>query len=682
MALGVLDRIKMMESGGDINARSTTSSAQGLYGFTDAAFDQVVQDNPDLANVTKDQWASDPNLQKVFAERFADFQKGVLQKQGFEPNPVNLYANWHFGSGGGPKFLNSSADTPMEAILDPNAIKANPHLQGKTQGEVMQWISQKMGAEGNNMNTNLPLTMAQMKNLTPEVFNQLSALVDDPEISPELAQAISAKRQKSIQALPLAMGAMLSGDKGIRDIGQGLYQQGQNARNLVPVGDEGFVDPESGQILVNPEGLENRQLALADMAGDVSGKLAGVGGNMALAGATLENTQWYQRNKLNLEKLGVDIRNVKNQMELFQLLSDPEMIHRMKMNGIDPNELGVGGANTPDTGAQPGAQPNKALPLATGSQEPTAGQTNPNTPTAPSGGQKSSALPRATNQSQPKVFKEVPGAETYGISPETGQPTVVKNGVYYENKPELGGFVMVDGPSFDNPARQKARAEAGLKQGELADRQTWEAKKAKDPLSPFATYDDYVKNVGSVRAEAQSLLTEMQSALLNDRETNQKLQRFKELNKTTSTGSTLQKLTDGTMTGKLLNPGAEELMALSADLKASSVPEGQGAVSDAERRLFGDAVPGAQYQQATNNSLIEMSLMRNQFREDRARMLQQFFEERGHLNGAVPYVEKQLEEKYLNDPNYQRLKALMPGTNTGDVSDQDDSGFEIISIEE
>jgi hypothetical protein len=271
----LLDRIALAESGGNINARSPTplSSAQGLFGFTDAAFQQVKQDNPDLANVTKEQWAVDPQLQRTFAERLQRFHTGVLKGQGFEPTPVNMYANWHFGSGGGPKFLKAAPDTPMESILDPVAIAANPHLQGKTQAQVMQLLSQKVGAalpnavaqtQGNmTMNPNQPQGTA-LPNATAaygnravdpmQVYQQLLAQqtnVAPQQLTPEQRQALMGDRQQRASVLPLAIGASLAGDKRISALGGQLYQDATDAQGPMKMGNEGWMTPD-GQLVENP----------------------------------------------------------------------------------------------------------------------------------------------------------------------------------------------------------------------------------------------------------------------------------------------------------------------------------------------------------------------------------------------------------------------------------------------
>lgn len=269
----LLDVIANAESGGNINARSNTplSDAQGLFGFTDAAFRQVLQDNPDLAHVTKDQWAVDPQLQRTFADRLKQRHERILRNQGLDVNPVSLYANWHFGEGGGPKFLKSAPDTRMEDILDPIAIAANPHLQGKTQAQIMELFSKKMGtalpnavsaassSQGNTaMNPNQPPAQsasipynAQDPASVYQYLMSQQTNVPIQQLTPEQKSALLEGRQQRAAALPLAIGAALAGDKRVSAMGQQLYKDSMGAQGAMQLGNEGWLTAD-GQLIQNP----------------------------------------------------------------------------------------------------------------------------------------------------------------------------------------------------------------------------------------------------------------------------------------------------------------------------------------------------------------------------------------------------------------------------------------------
>ncbi len=290
----LLDVIANAESGGNINARSNTplSDAQGLFGFTDAAFRQVLQDNPDLAHVTKDQWAVSPELQRTFADRLKRRHERILRNQGLDVNPVSLYANWHFGEGGGPKFLKSAPDTRMEDILDPIAIAANPHLQGKTQAQIMELFSKKMGTALPNAvsavsspqgNTNMDPTQAPRSVLTnarqaynPEdpvsVYNFITSNqqnVPVQQLTPEQKELLLADRQQRANMLPMAIAASLAGDKRISALGGALTEDSMKARGPQRLGNAGWITAD-GTVIKDPfqeeEGQQKRQDTALNLA--------------------------------------------------------------------------------------------------------------------------------------------------------------------------------------------------------------------------------------------------------------------------------------------------------------------------------------------------------------------------------------------------------------------------------
>jgi hypothetical protein len=100
------------ESGGDPRARATTSSASGLGQFTDSTAKSVLQRHPEIAqgveyNPQQRGFAATlpSEVQQAMIAAHAADQAGVLARQGFEPTPQNIKANWFLGEAGGPAFL-------------------------------------------------------------------------------------------------------------------------------------------------------------------------------------------------------------------------------------------------------------------------------------------------------------------------------------------------------------------------------------------------------------------------------------------------------------------------------------------------------------------------------------------------------------------------------------------------
>lgn len=127
--------IAHIESGLDPNAKAGSSSAGGLFQFTDGTaarygltnkFDAIA--NADAgARLTKD------NIE------------GLRRDLGREPTPGEIYLAHFGGYGVAEKLGQASADTPTSTIFSPQAIAANRSiLAGKTAGQVRDWADRKM----------------------------------------------------------------------------------------------------------------------------------------------------------------------------------------------------------------------------------------------------------------------------------------------------------------------------------------------------------------------------------------------------------------------------------------------------------------------------------------------------------------------------------------------------------
>jgi hypothetical protein len=171
------------------------------------------------------------------------------------------------------------------------AIAANPHLQGKTQAQVMQLLSQKVGAalpnavaqtQGNmTMNPNQPQGTA-LPNATAaygnravdpmQLYQQLLAQQTNAapqQLTPEQQQMLMGDRQQRASVLPLAIGASLAGDKRISALGGQLYADATDAQGPMKMGNEGWMTPD-GQLIANPftsaTREENRKDRLLNLA--------------------------------------------------------------------------------------------------------------------------------------------------------------------------------------------------------------------------------------------------------------------------------------------------------------------------------------------------------------------------------------------------------------------------------
>lgn len=143
--------MRALESGGRADARNPNSTATGADQFIESTW-------LDMVNSARPAWATgksreellamrtDPLKSAEMAKEYARQNAAKLEAQGLPANNVNLYAAHHFGPGGGVKFAKADDATPIEDILTPEQIAANPYLAGKTKGEVIDnWMSRTGG---------------------------------------------------------------------------------------------------------------------------------------------------------------------------------------------------------------------------------------------------------------------------------------------------------------------------------------------------------------------------------------------------------------------------------------------------------------------------------------------------------------------------------------------------------
>jgi len=142
------DFVIALESGGKAGAKNDKSSATGLHQFTDGTWLSTVQKaKPMWANgLSKDQilaLRTDPAKSTEMELVLRNENAAALKNAGADYNSYsNLYAMHHFGQTSGLKFARAGDDTPMNQILTPEQLAANPYLKGKTKGEALQnWAS-------------------------------------------------------------------------------------------------------------------------------------------------------------------------------------------------------------------------------------------------------------------------------------------------------------------------------------------------------------------------------------------------------------------------------------------------------------------------------------------------------------------------------------------------------------
>lgn len=138
---------RALESGGRADAQSPTSSAMGIDQFTNGTWLRMVA-------AEQPAWAEGMTQEQILAARADPAKSGemataldrqnaaALARAGQDATIQNLYAAHHFGEQVGVRFAAAAADTPIERILEPEQIEANPYLRGQTKAQVLaNWDS-------------------------------------------------------------------------------------------------------------------------------------------------------------------------------------------------------------------------------------------------------------------------------------------------------------------------------------------------------------------------------------------------------------------------------------------------------------------------------------------------------------------------------------------------------------
>jgi hypothetical protein len=135
------DGVKSVENTtGNPAARNPRSTATGDGQFTEGTWlDIMSRKAPGLTQGKSREeilaLREEPEVAAKMTDELALENQRVLEQNGVQATPALLYSAHHFGAGAAVKFAKASPDTPLTAILSPEAIKANPHLANLTVGQ-------------------------------------------------------------------------------------------------------------------------------------------------------------------------------------------------------------------------------------------------------------------------------------------------------------------------------------------------------------------------------------------------------------------------------------------------------------------------------------------------------------------------------------------------------------------
>jgi len=146
-----ISAVSKQESGNNPNARSQTSSASGLYGFTNGTWLKTYRrefPNSGLSDAAILGRKGDASLQTRLMQRLTQDNAYFLRQHGLSDDPGNLYVVHHLGQGGAARVFSAKPDRLLSDIMPAEVMAANPHMKGMTAGDFIAWSREKMGVAG------------------------------------------------------------------------------------------------------------------------------------------------------------------------------------------------------------------------------------------------------------------------------------------------------------------------------------------------------------------------------------------------------------------------------------------------------------------------------------------------------------------------------------------------------
>ena len=276
--------------------------------------------------------------------------------------------------------------------IDPRGLLATVGGRAATQFATGPQAAPTQNYGGPNMTSALP--RATGNGAPPagleDYVRQAQSLIPQAKPTPELMAMLQQQAQRRVNNLPLALGAMLSGDRGLSVLGGSMYKDAQDGNSPQAIGDEGYFDPRTGQFVRSPIGEVNRNQKMLEIASRLSQQAQDTYMREQAAQAQREFTNQIAIQNLRLSQINTQ-RGVDTTSNTFQ---NEGVTPSQAANGAPASGPTVTGnilTTPPVVGVPPIPAPRtSALPLATTTTQPPIQGT---------------ALPLATAPNQPPVVQ-------------------------------------------------------------------------------------------------------------------------------------------------------------------------------------------------------------------------------------------------------------------------------------
>ena len=169
--------IAKLETGGG-STKNPESSASGKYQFIKSTFEGVKKNNPDLPNLSFDEFKNNPDAQELYQKALLNENTQSLKRHGLEVTPTNQYIMHWAGAPKGSALLQANDDDQLKHYLSDEVLRKNRLNPNTSVGDFRRTIDDKMTkALGNKVNpqTNqnvVALNQNQVAANQPEVIGQ------------------------------------------------------------------------------------------------------------------------------------------------------------------------------------------------------------------------------------------------------------------------------------------------------------------------------------------------------------------------------------------------------------------------------------------------------------------------------------------------------------------------------
>jgi hypothetical protein len=119
---------------GDPNARNPRSSASGVWQLTDGSYQDTIARHPELKG-------QDKNSEAVAKAYIGDNRAAMQKILGRDPSNAELQLSVAIGASAASHAVMAGADTPVDQVLSPEAVAANPQWRGMTVAQLMQSVN-------------------------------------------------------------------------------------------------------------------------------------------------------------------------------------------------------------------------------------------------------------------------------------------------------------------------------------------------------------------------------------------------------------------------------------------------------------------------------------------------------------------------------------------------------------